>query len=589
MIIGDDILRNPSAREVDSALRVQKRTDVDSIAVVAVSNDTAYTFPLTNYASNLRETRIAGENNQVSEVTRQSDDKIFYKLKIDENTLKRRNITAVPTAYIKRLRQIDKLATGQVAENRTPTDSAKNDVFQTEFGNEKKDTLARNEPEGEYLDSVLARAKLYPYKPPKYSTDYIVSGFNNSVLVNRYQSYGGGYGPITLSTSTPLNGIIRIGTSELMEDLKFSGGYRLSTNLKDNDWLFQFQNLRRMLDWGLTFYRNTQETGVGVNTGTAIDVYPGKLISNLYQGNLSYPFDVTKSLRLNLGLRRDKVVIKTVNITSAKFPDIKTNYALSHLEFVYDNTLNPAQNIWDGLRYKAYFDYNIQLNQPDGSTIGKETYVAGFDARYYYPIYRNFIYAVRAAADFSFGSQKMIYYLGGVDNWLMFGNNQKTDAAGNVTGYRYFNPANTPDPDNAYAFQTLAVNMRGFIQNVANGNNAFVINSEFRLPVFTTLFNKPVNNAFLRNFQLTQFIDLGTAWNGKYDQIKRPSTLYPGSNNNPVTVQIKNGGIGPFVGGYGFGARSTLLGYFVKVDAGWQMNGIFKGKPVWYLSLGLDF
>ena len=41
-----------------------------------------------------------------------------------------------------------------------------------------------------------------------------------------------------------------------------------------------------------------------------------------------------------------------------------------------------------------------------------------------------------------------------------------------------------------------------------------VINSEVRLPVFTSFFNKPINNAFLRNFQVVQFVDLGTAWNG---------------------------------------------------------------------------
>ena len=38
-------------------------------------------------------------------------------------------------------------------------------------------------------------------------------------------------------------------------------------------------------------------------------------------------------------------------------------------------------------------------------------------------IYKNFIWAGRAAADFSWGNQKFIYYLGGVDGWLMFGNN----------------------------------------------------------------------------------------------------------------------------------------------------------------------
>jgi outer membrane protein assembly factor BamA len=134
-----------------------------------------------------------------------------------------------------------------------------------------------------------------------------------------------------------------------------------------------------------------------------------------------------------------------------------------------------------------------------------------------------------------------------------------------MTCFPKFNDANKPDPDYDYAFQSLAVNLRGFNQNVANGNNAAVINSELRLPLFSTLFNKPINNAFLRNFQLVQFFDLGTAWNGKYDKIERPSVLYsqPG---NPVVVKIKAGGIGPFAGGYGFGVRSTILGYFLRLD-----------------------
>ena len=38
-----------------------------------------------------------------------------------------------------------------------------------------------------------------------------------------------------------------------------------------------------------------------------------------------------------------------------------------------------------------------------------------------------------------------------------------------------------------------------------------------------------------------------------------------------------------------FGARSTLLGYFLRLDAAWEMNGLFKGKPQWYFAMGLDF
>jgi hypothetical protein len=225
----------------------------------------------------------------------------------------------------------------------------------------------------------------------------------------------------------------------------------------------------------------------------------------------------------------------------------------------------------------------MDVNMPIRDDAGRSGYTFnfGFDARKYVPIYRNFIWAGRAAADISWGDRKLIYYLGGVDGWIS----------------PQFNDLNRPDPDQSYAFQSLAVNMRGFIQNVANGNNAFVMNSEFRLPVFSTLFNKPINNAFLRNFQLVQFVDLGTAWNGQYDNWQRPSVVYsppalPNGNpdrNNPVVVKMKSGGIGPFSGGYGFGARSTLLGYFLKFDAAWEMNGIFKGKPQLYFALGLDF
>ena len=163
----------------------------------------------------------------------------------------------------------------------------------------------------------------------------------------------------------------------------------------------------------------------------------------------------------------------------------------------------------------------------------------------------------------------------------MFGGNRKQDGA-----YRFFNPDNTPAPDVDYAFQTLVGNLRGFIQNVANGNNAVTLNSEFRLPVWTTFFNRPINNAFVRNFQLVQFIDLGTAWNGAYKGIARPSSTY---GQPPVQVYKKVGGIGPFAGGYGFGARSVLLGYFLKFDVAWEMNGLFKGKATLVFKFGLDF
>jgi hypothetical protein len=584
VLIGSDILRNPTVKAVDSTLRIYKKTDVDSVVVISISDDSAYTFPLTNYQSTLGETRVAGDNNQVSEVTRQSDEKVLYKLKIDEYTLRHRNITAQPTEYMKKLMAEDKLSDNEKNMRSLPlvrSDSAKkaDDPFQNEFANEKRDSTTGKIYSLPGTDShdVLKTAKQYKYKPPKFYVEQGSVGFNNSVLVNRYQPYAGGSGPIMLNSGTPLNGLVRIGTSELMEDVKILGGYKISTDLKDNEWLMSYQNYRRRIDWGGTYYRNVQSSDVQLvdSAGTLLALLPGKIFTNLYQVNVAYPFDETKSIRLTTGIRSDKQVVSTTDpLFSAPLNSQRTLYSVTHLEYVYDNTLNPTMNIWHGMRYKAYIDWNRQVSKQQFNE-GPNTFNFGFDARYYYPILRNFIWAGRAAGDFSWGNQKMLYYLGGVDGWLMLGSADK-----------FFNANPQPASDQTYAFQSLAVNMRGYKQNIANGNNAVVINSEFRLPVFSTFIKKTINNAFIRNFQVIQFFDFGTAWNGGYGKIKRPEVDY---GTTPVQVKIKAGGLGPFAGGYGFGARSTLLGYFVKLDAGWPMNVFFKGKPILYLALGLDF
>jgi hypothetical protein len=309
-------------------------------------------------------------------------------------------------------------------------------------------------------------------------------------------------------------------------------------------------------------------------------LYPVKQFSSYYLARLSFPLDRVRSVRASIGPRFDRAVYYGLDPASLKRGDSLRTYGQLSLEYVHDNTINPTTNIWHGLRWKTYVDWFTQVNNIK-NTEGKFLFNAGLDARHYLPIYRNIIWAVRGAADFSWGNQKVIYYLGGVDGWLKFGNNQKSDG-----NFRYFNPNPAPDPDATYAYQSLALNLRGFKQNIANGNNAAVINSEIRVPVFSSFFNRPVNNAFLRNFQLVQFFDLGTAWNGKYDKLERPSVPY---GSAPVTVKLKAGGLGPFAGGYGFGARSTLLGYFVRFDAAWQMDGFFRGKPQTYIALGVDF
>ena len=600
-VVGDNYLRNPDQRELDSTLRNAKKSEPDSVFAFSITNDSSYVFPISNYQSGLLETKVAGDNGQVSEVRQEGNLKFLYKLKVDDNALRKRNVNPKPTEYRKKTLIQDQLAGGQARKYSVPTpaDTAKKvDAFESEFEKDPNDTatvLYQNLKPKE--EPVLERAKLFPYKL-KFSVDNFSSAFNNDILINRYETYTGAL-PITLQSGGAFNGMLKASVFDLFEDIRFTGAVRLpligglgagtsvgnggagvflpvNQSLFDGggEWFARVDYLKKRFDYSLLYYRQTKIGGVQGVGGTD-KVYDGKQFSNLYEAVIKYPFNRVQSLRFTGGIRTNRVVVRGTQLDTATLtsPDLqKQTFAVSRLEFINDNTIIKATNIMNGLRLKFYIDINSQISKAQADVKpGKLSFNFGTDIRYYKPIYRNFIWAGRAAADFSWGNQKVVYYLGGIDGWM----------------FPKYNAEPHPQ-DQDYAFQSLAVNMRGFNQNVANGNNAVVLNSEFRLPVFSTLFNKPINNAFLRNFQVIQFIDLGTAWNGTYGKIARPTQVYTNQTGD-VEVNLKAGGIGPFVGGYGFGVRSTLLGYFLRLDAGWQMRGFFRGKPLLQFAMGVDF
>ena len=77
-----------------------------------------------------------------------------------------------------------------------------------------------------------------------------------------------------------------------------------------------------------------------------------------------------------------------------------------------------------------------------------------------------------------------------------------------------FNYNTQIDNTQNFVFQALASNMRGFDQNIRNGSNFAVVNTELRVPIFKYLWNAPIKSDFFKNFQVIGFADGGTAWNG---------------------------------------------------------------------------
>jgi hypothetical protein len=186
----------------------------------------------------------------------------------------------------------------------------------------------------------------------------------------------------------------------------------------------------------------------------------------------------------------------------------------------------------------------------------------------------------RFAASKSFGKTPLIYYLGGTDEWISQDQFDRT----------------TPiDDTKNYGFQALAANMRGFKQNIRNGSAFALINTELRWPIVKYFMRRPVEKPFLRDFQVVGFADIGTAWEGASpfadENLLNSETLpIPRNSSGPVPITITYENINdPIVGGVGFGLRSTLLGYFVRVDVAWGIeNGIISKDRIIMFSLTLD-
>lgn len=256
-------------------------------------------FPITNYQSSLTETKIAGDLGQVSEVRQEGELKFLYKLRVDENALRRRNINARPTDFRRKTIEAARIASGDAIINQpSATDSTKKqeNIFDSEFGADKNDSagLGRTYPgiSSERESSVLDKAKRFDYNL-KFSVDQVTGSlFNNDVLITRYQPYTGSL-PVTLNNGA-FNGLASVSIFDLLEDYRFTGMFRspllnaagqgVPINVgQDNifypgtqsllnsgsEYMARFDYLKRRIDYGMLYYRKTD---VG-NTGEILPNY----------------------------------------------------------------------------------------------------------------------------------------------------------------------------------------------------------------------------------------------------------------------------------------------------------------------------
>ena len=391
--------------------------------------------------------------------------------------------------------------------------------------------------------------------------NYIATQVDFSFLNNSYQVYSGG----APYFNPGVNLLTKFGIVDLFEDYRITGGFRFSGNFDSNEYLLSIENLKGTFDKQLIYHR---ETFFSSDDSTLFKTYT----QNIYF-SLSKPITPVLALRGTLSYRNDRHVYLATDMATLNYQNISQHWASLKGEIIFDNTRKPCINIYFGTRFKIFGEYYRELTRTKSDMI-----VLGIDFRKYIRIHRELIWANRFAASTSFGPTKLLYYLGGVDNWMgyLFNKVPMFDNTIPVT------------PNVNYGFQTLATNMRGFSQNVRNGNSFALINSELRLPVVRYIAGHPLRSNFLNSLQVIGFGDIGTAWSGKSPWSGTNGYDTEKFTNGPVSVTLDSNR-NPLVEGFGAGLRAQILGYFVRADWAWGIEDNNILPRIFYLSFSLDF
>jgi Tol biopolymer transport system component len=391
----------------------------------------------------------------------------------------------------------------------------------------------------------------------EYSINKMVTQLDFNYLNTAYQPFTGAQNPIFINPG--LNALLMVGVTDLMEDYRITGGVRLNFDLVNNEYLFSYANFRRRLHHEITFHRQSIEESDNIYTIR-------HRINELYY-IATYPFTPVFNIKGTATIRYDRGVTLSVDQPSLETPDLNNYWGSLKGELTYDNTRNLGINLYNGTRYKLFGEYYQLINGAHNNV-----FVLGADFRHYVKIHRSMILALRLAGSTSFGTNKLLYYMGGVDNWLFPTFDNQIPVAN----------------DQNYIFQTLATDMPGFDQNIRNGNSFVLFNSEIRLPVIRYFFNRPIRSELLNNFQIVAFGDAGTAWTGwnPYSESNELFTTY--IDNKPLYIKVELNKE-PFVEGFGGGLRTKIFGYFIRGDLAWGVEEWRIQKPVFYLSLSTDF
>ncbi|MFY7911346.1 MAG: hypothetical protein ACOVO2_17410 [Emticicia sp.] len=372
--------------------------------------------------------------------------------------------------------------------------------------------------------------------------------------------------------------------NDLLENHNIKLGLFITPVLRNHDVFLGYNNNVRRIDWGVDILRRSislselDERNLYLfrplninNPQTTVRVIERRLYYNRFSAFASYP--ISQNLK----------IVASPNITSTSDIDIfeigKKNLQSIYFgfrgEIIYDNTVPLFSKVLLGTRAKIRFDRSYSFNNSNENFSRMV-----IDARHYRKLIGNVILAGRLSYSRSLGNSPKVTILGGVENAL---NRTIEQTNGQSEGV----PRDLRD----ILFYDFAGSLRGFNFAKLYGTSHLLTNLELRLPLAQYVSKGSMTSNFLRNLQFVGFTDVGTAWYGSKGPFNRQNslnTVIVGGGKNPFRATVTNFK-NPFLIGYGFGVRTTVLGYFVRADYAWGLEDKVVSSPKLYLSLGHDF
>lgn len=390
---------------------------------------------------------------------------------------------------------------------------------------------------------------------------YLVSKFPDNSIINTPYYINNPLSRNFNTFSRPnMNARVEAGIADLFNNHSIVAGGRIPLHLFSTDFYASYMNRTKKFDFGFNFFRTTRL----IDSPDSSD----RVFIHEIRPFFIFPLPNNFEFRFSPFARFDKLVRNATDQGKLESPDVLQNWVGARVEVIYDLYTEEELNFPVGTRAKVYFEHFQNITNESNSTS-----MMGMDLRFYRKLAPKFLWANRISGSASFGPSSVNYFVGGTENWL----------------WNQYNALGT-NPNYSYVFNTLISGIRGFPQNIRNGAQSLIINSEIRIPIVANLGITPVKLGFVRTLQWIAFYDIGSAWNGwnPFGE-QHYNTRIVDQGSVRITVRNKNN---PFVSGFGTGLRSRIFGYYIRADVAWGIeNGelVNHGKPSWYFSFGYDF